>query len=105
MSTVQILRSAASYRVAFDGVGSEPTALVALKVAGVLRAFPGISEIRVTAQDGLVIFTSVPVDVLPEVLDRKADTLRAQWAAVGEPSADDFNERAAAWFRKMIEET
>jgi hypothetical protein len=75
------MRSEATYRIVFGDVARKPIGDVARKVADVLSAFQA-AEITVSAHTGdLVAYVTIPADVLPEDLDRKADALRAQWEA------------------------
>jgi len=89
----EIMRAEACYRVQFDrvhmpGIGDvEPATmdldLLGRRIADVLHTFSPV-EIRVSASDcqgALVAYVLVPADVMPEAIDRKADALRAKWAA------------------------
>lgn len=78
-----MVRAQAAYLIAFEGVAHESHAAIGRKVADVIAAL-GPVEIRVSADSGsLSAYVCIPLDVLPEALDRKADELRRQWIADG----------------------
>lgn len=75
-------RAEATYRIEFDDIACQPRSVIAQVIVDVIETLQPI-EVVVSASSGkLVAYVVVPSDVMPELLDRKADALRAKWETI-----------------------
>lgn len=81
--TKDIVRSEATYRVSFPmaepGRSIPALSVLAQRLTDILETFEPV-EMRVLPET-IDVYVTVPVDVMPEAIDRKAQMLRAKWGA------------------------
>ena len=92
------LRSEAQYRITFDTATSKNAHDTAARVRDILLAFNSlIVEVRIMTHE-FALFVTIPRDIPPEALDKKAEALRATWRErdkIGKP-VDWMRDAAAA---------